>query len=67
AFANGAIPEVVKDGYSGYVIQNNDEFRFTEALENIGRIKRENCRKHAEDNFSVEKMVKDYEGALKKL
>jgi glycosyltransferase involved in cell wall biosynthesis len=67
AFANGAIPEVVKDGLTGFVIPENDEYRMAEALKNIGKIKRENCRKYVEENFSVGKMVNGYETLLNQL
>lgn len=67
AFNNGAISEVVVNGLSGYVIDNNSEEKMAEALKNIGKIKREDCRKTVEEKFTVSKMVKDYEKALFKI
>jgi len=67
AFANGAIPEVVVDGKTGFVIENNSENDMAEAVKNINKIKREDCRKYVEENFTVEKMVADYEKALRSL
>ncbi|MBI5451900.1 glycosyltransferase family 4 protein [Candidatus Gottesmanbacteria bacterium] len=64
AFGNGAIPEVVVDGLTGYVIENNSEEKMTEAVKNIDKIKRSDCRKHVLENFTVEKMIADYEKAL---
>lgn len=64
AYANGAIPEVVVDGKTGFVIERNSEKMMVEAVENIGSIRREDCRKHVEEKFSVEKMVESYERAL---
>ncbi len=80
AFANGAIAEVVADGKTGFVIETDSqqitdnrqqltiktvgEDGLVEAIKNIDKIKREDCRKHVEANFTVEKMVKDYEKAL---
>ena len=69
AFSNGAIPEVVVDGKTGFVIDTGggvekaDE-KMAEAVKRLGEIKRQDCRNHAVDNFSVEKMVKGYEEAL---
>lgn len=67
AYANGAIPEVVVHGKTGFVIENNSEDAMVEAVKKIDQIKREDCRKHVEEKFSVGKMVDSYENALKKL
>lgn len=64
AFGNGAIPEVVVDGKTGFVIDGNSIDAMVEAVRNIDKIKREDCRKHVEEKFTVEKMVADYEKAL---
>jgi len=85
AFANGAIPEVVKDGLTSYLVEStqskvqstqylivkNGEEGLTDAIRRITSLSdseyiklRQNCRKHVEENFSVEKMVKAYEKAL---
>jgi len=67
AFANGAIPEVIVDGKTGFVIENDSEAEMTEAIKKIDSIKREDCRNHVMENFTVEKMVKAYEDALKEI
>ena len=67
AFNNGAISEVVVNGKTGFVIENNSEEELAEAIKKIALIKREDCRKHVMENFTVEKMVKGYEEALRKL
>lgn len=64
AFNNGAIPEVVVHSKTGFVIENNSEEEMGEAVKKIDRIKREDCRKHVEEHFTVDKMVGDYEKAL---
>jgi len=64
AFANGAIPEVLVDGLTGYVIEGNSEEKMAEAIKKIDKIRREDCRKYVEEKFTVEKMVGDYEKAL---
>lgn len=65
AFGNGAVPEVVVDGKTGFVVDNEEGM--IEAIGKIDQIKREDCRKHVEENFTVEKMVDSYEKALLKL
>lgn len=85
AYGNGAIPEVVVDGKTGFVIENSNlksqnsklnipisgEDGLIEAVKRINdmseedyRVLRYNCRKHVEENFTIEKMVKAYEAAL---
>lgn len=65
AFGNGSIPEVVIDSKTGFVVDNENEM--IDAVKKIDLIKRENCRAHVEENFTVEKMIDDYEKALKTL
>ena len=65
AFNHGAIPEVVVDGLTGYVVE--DHSQMIEVVKKIDAIDRAVCRKHVEDNFSVGKMIDGYEKALQKL
>ncbi len=67
AFGNGAIPEVVSHGKTGYIIQNNNEDEAVEAVKKIESIKREDCRVWVEEKFTIDTMVADYENALKKV
>ena len=55
----GATLEVIKNGKSGFISNNLSEA--VKAVKNIKKIKREDCRKWVETNFTVEKMVKNYE------
>lgn len=59
AFKMGSVPEVVKDGKTGFVVKNIKEA--IEAVKKIDEIKREDCRKWVEKNFTAERMVSDYE------
>ncbi len=67
AFDRGSVREVVKDGKTGFIVKPFDKNGkpniqgFVKALKNIDKIKREDCRKWVEENFSVEKMVDKYE------
>ncbi|MEK7603932.1 MAG: glycosyltransferase, partial [Patescibacteria group bacterium] len=65
AFNRGSVPEVVVDGKTGFIVKTVEEM--AEAIRKIGQIDRRECRKHVEDNFSVEKMVDGYERAFLKI
>jgi len=59
AFGNGSVPEVVEHGKTGFIVENEDGM--IEAIKNIGKINRSDCRKHVKENFNIEKMVDGYE------
>lgn len=58
AFRNGALPEVVEDGRTGFVV--DDVKGMTEALCRIGEIDPEECRRVAHERFSMEQMTEAY-------
>jgi len=59
AYKIGSIPEVVKDGVTGFVVK--DENSAVEAVKNLDKINRADCRKWVEEKFSSEVMAKGYE------
>lgn len=59
AFKRGAIPEIVKNGKTGFVVEDVDEMIV--AVSNIEKISREDCRKHALKNFNAKRMADEYE------
>ena len=59
AFDRGSAREVVKQGKTGFIVSNVNEM--VEAIKKIDQIKPNDCRKWVEDNFSVKKMVDNYE------
>ncbi len=81
AFARGAVPEIIKDGVTGFIVNSsNHDMRgdwiikktgiegLCEAVEKIYNMPlaeylqmRRNCRKHVEENFTIERMVDEYE------
>ncbi len=65
AFNRGSVAEIVKDGVTGFVVETEEEM--IEAVKNIDSIKREDCRRHVEENFSIEKMADNYLAAYEKL
>jgi len=65
AFNRGSVSEVVKHNKTGFIV--NGEKEMEEAIKNIGKINRADCRKHIEENFTIEKMVNGYEEAYYKI
>ena len=76
AYNRGSVPEVIRDGVTGFIIDQDNEDRpgkgtwmikkqgiegLVEAIKRIGEIDRAVCRKHVQDNFTVERMVENYE------
>lgn len=59
AIKGGAVPEVIDDGQTGFIVP--DESAMAEAVENIDSIDPRNCRRAAEERFSSSRMVADYE------
>ncbi len=58
-FNRGSIPEIVKNGKTGFVVNNVDEM--LDAVYNIDKIDRKACREHALANFNAQKMADGYE------
>jgi len=73
AFRRGSVPEVINNGKTGFVIKPTDKDgkvnykEFISAIKNLDKIKRQDCRKWVEDNFSIKKMIDDYEDLYYKL
>lgn len=57
-FNRGAIPEVVKHGYSGMVCNNTSEM--VAAVQNISLIKRQDVRDHCAAHFSSDVIIDNY-------
>ncbi|MFZ2970292.1 MAG: glycosyltransferase, partial [Minisyncoccia bacterium] len=65
AFRRGSVPEIVKHGVTGFVVE--DEKGLIEAIKNISKINRAECRKHVEKHFTIERMVDAYEEVYVKI
>lgn len=68
----GAIPEVVKDRVSGFVVDNPGDEAVTiknlvSAIGNIAAIDRQACRRDFEDRFTIGRMCRDHLQAYGKL
>lgn len=58
-FKRGAVPEVVTNGFNGFVCDTEAEMEA--AINNIGSVSRETCRQVAEQKFSAGVLAKQYE------
>jgi glycosyltransferase involved in cell wall biosynthesis len=65
AFNNGAAPEVVSHGETGYIVNNVDEM--AEAVGLVDRIDPSACRRHVEQRFNVSRMADEYLSAYIKV
>jgi glycosyltransferase involved in cell wall biosynthesis len=59
AFNKGSIPEVIKDGISGYVVKNLAEM--IQAVKKVDKLKRMNARVWALESFNAKRMADGYE------
>lgn len=59
AFRRGALPEVVKDGVTGLLVE--DAAQAVLALQHISSIDPKACMQHAQENFSARTMTERYE------
>ena len=58
AFGEGAVPEVVEDGRTGFIC--TDEADMAAAVDRLGEIDRDDCRAAVETRFSAKRMVNDH-------
>jgi glycosyltransferase involved in cell wall biosynthesis len=59
AFRRGAIPEVVNDGVTGFLVDSAEEM--ARAVEWVGEINPLACRMRVEEQFSASRMAAEYE------
>jgi len=65
AFNKGSASEIIKDGKTGFLVDNLNEM--VKKIKEIEKINRRECRKLVEENFTIEKMVENYEKAFLKI
>ena len=65
AFRRGAIPEVVADFSTGYIVDTQDHM--IDAVKKINQIDRAACRRHVEEHFTNEKMIEALDATLRSL
>ena len=61
----GSSKEVIEDGKTGLLVNNAAEAAL--AIDKIKNIDRKHCRKHVEENFSIDCMVTAYEKVYEKI
>ncbi len=65
AFGNGSVPEIIKDGKTGFIV--DDENGLKEKIKQVGSISRKACRKEAIDRFDKKVMATEYVRLYEKL
>jgi glycosyltransferase involved in cell wall biosynthesis len=61
-FKRGAVPEVIADGKTGFVVDPNEGVSgLQKALEKLDSVDPKDCRAHVEEHFSIEAMINNYE------
>jgi glycosyltransferase involved in cell wall biosynthesis len=65
AFDRGSMPEIIKDRRTGFLTKTIEEM--AEKIKEIKEIKREDCRNWVKENFTIEKMVENYEKVFYKI
>ncbi len=58
AFPNGAVPEVIEDGVTGFLVRSIEEA--VEAVARLPELDRHEIRRRFEQRFSVARMAEDY-------
>src|SRR5437867_845060 len=58
AYPRGSVPEVIEDGLTGFIVSDDKEA--VEAIRNVERFNRRNCRKRFEQRFTDVRMAQDY-------
>ncbi len=67
AFEKGAVPEIIIDGKTGFIIKDNNLKAMAGAVKKINKINRADCRRHVEQNFSIQRMIDRYEEVFLKI
>jgi glycosyltransferase involved in cell wall biosynthesis len=65
AFPNGAAPEIIDPGRTGYLCR--DEGEMISAVERVANIDRKQCRDAAERRFSLQRMARDHDRLYRRI
>lgn len=67
-FDRGAVSELIVDGKTGFVVEPKEGIKgLKRALRKIDKINPKDCREYVEKNFSLEKMVENYERTYREI
>ncbi len=61
----GSCREVIADGETGFLVNDVDEA--VRAAGKVGKLDREKCRRHVEQNFTTDKMAEGYENVYREI
>jgi glycosyltransferase involved in cell wall biosynthesis len=64
-FGRGSVPEVVRDGISGFIVGSVDEA--VRAVKRVPELNRAQVRQHVQQHFSRDRMVEGYIGVYQKV
>lgn len=65
SFAEGAAPEIITDGETGFLVHTVEDM--VDRMKKINEIDRKKCRARIEKRFSIEKMVDEYSTIYSKI
>jgi glycosyltransferase involved in cell wall biosynthesis len=65
AFPNGAAPEIIDPGRTGYLCRDEEEM--ITAVDRVADIERDQCRLVAERRFSLQRMARDHEQLYRRI
>ena len=65
AYRAGSVPEVVEDGVTGFIVEN--EAQAIGAVSELGRLDRRRIRARFEERFAASRMAREYEIQYRKL
>ena len=65
AFPKGSVPEVMREGITGYVV--DDAVSAAQALGNVSNLCRRRCREIFERHYTAERMARDYVAIYERL
>jgi len=65
AYNRGAVPEVIKHGETGFIVEGQDFNSFLSYASRVNEISRAKCREHVGRNFPVQKQAREYIEAYK--
>jgi glycosyltransferase involved in cell wall biosynthesis len=65
AFRRGSVPEIVDDGVTGFVVENEDEA--AQAAGRLNRLERARVRRVFEERFTARRMAEDYLNVYRRL
>lgn len=65
AFRRGSVPEIMKDGVTGFIVEDVDTA--VKAVERIPSLSRKACRQYFDEHFTASRMALDYLAVYRRL